>query len=166
MTTAVLLGLMLAFEPKEPGIMSRPPLDPSKPLLTKELIMRICLVGFMLLVGSFGIFEWELRRGSSLEAARTCATNIFVLGEMFYLFNCRSLRHSMSRIGLFNNRWVLGGVGCMLLLQLLFTYLPVMNTAFVSHPIDLRQWGLIIVTSLIVYIAVECAKWLRHWRSV
>ena len=145
--------------------MSRPPLDPSKPLLTKELIMRICLVGFMLLVGSFGIFEWELRRGSSLEAARTCATNIFVLGEMFYLFNCRSLRHSMSRIGLFNNRWVLGGVGCMLL-QLLFTYPPVMNTAFVSHPIDLRQWGLIIVTSLTVYIAVECAKWLRHWRSV
>ena len=166
MTTAVLLGLMLAFEPKEPGIMSRPPLDPRQPLLTKELIMRICLVGFMLLVGSFGIFEWELRRGSSLEVARTCATNIFVFGEIFYLFNCRSLRHSMFRIGLFSNRWVLGGVGLMVLLQMLFTYLPVMNTAFGSQPIGLRQWGMIIATSLVVYIVIEFEKWLRHRRSV
>ncbi|MHB8057746.1 MAG: cation-transporting P-type ATPase [Desulfuromonadaceae bacterium] len=166
MTTAVLLGLMLAFEPKEPGIMSRPPLDPRQPLLTKELIMRICLVGFMLLVGSFGIFEWELRRGSSLEVARTCATNIFVFGEIFYLFNCRSLRHSMFRIGLFSNLWVLGGVGLMLLLQGLFTYLPVMNTAFGSQPIGLRQWGMIIATSLVVYIVIEFEKWLRHRRSV
>ncbi|OQX16296.1 MAG: carbonate dehydratase [Desulfobulbaceae bacterium A2] len=165
MTTAVLLGLMLAFEPKEPGIMGRPPLDPRQPLLTKELIMRICLVGFMLLVGSFGIFEWELQKGSSMDAARTCATNIFVFGEMFYLFNCRSLRHSMFRIGLFSNRWVLGGVGLMLLLQLLFTYLPVMNTAFGSQPIGLREWGLIIGTSLIVYIVIECEKWLRYRRS-
>ena len=164
MTTAVLLGLMLAFEPKEPGIMSRPPLDPHQPLLTKELSMRICLVGFMLLVGSFGIFEWELRRGS-LEAARTCATNIFVFGEIFYLFNCRSLRHSMFRIGLFSNLWVLGGVGLMVLLQMLFTYLPVMNTAFGSQPIGVRQWGLIIGTSLVVYIVIECEKWLRHRRS-
>jgi len=162
MTTAVLLGLMLAFEPKEPGIMGRPPLNPRQPLLTKELVTRICLVGFMLLVGSFGIFEWELQRGSSMEVARTCATNIFVFGEMFYLFNCRSLRHSMFRIGLFSNRWVLGGVSLMVMLQLFFTYLPVMNTAFGSQPIGLRQWGLIIGTSLIVYIVIEGEKWLRN----
>ena len=37
MTTAVLLGLMLAFEPKEPGIMSRPPRDPKTPILTGVL---------------------------------------------------------------------------------------------------------------------------------
>jgi magnesium-transporting ATPase (P-type) len=50
MTTAVLLGLMLAFEPKEAGLMNRLPLDPRKPILTGVLIMRIVLVGFMLLV--------------------------------------------------------------------------------------------------------------------
>ncbi len=33
MTTAVLLGLMLAFEPKEPGIMQRPPRTPLRPFL-------------------------------------------------------------------------------------------------------------------------------------
>ena len=35
MTTAVALGLMLAFEPKEAGIMTRPPRDPHAPLLSR-----------------------------------------------------------------------------------------------------------------------------------
>ncbi len=162
MTTAVLLGLMLSFEPKEPGIMKRPPLDPRQPLLTVELVMRIILVGIMLLAGSFGLFEWELRQGNSVAVARTCAVNIFVFGEMFYLFNCRSLRHSMFRIGLFSNNWVLGGVSLMVLLQLLFTYLPAMHIAFGSQPIGLREWGIIIGASLIVYVIIEFEKWLRH----
>lgn len=166
MTTAVLLGLMLAFEPKEPGIMNRPPLDPQQPLLTRELGMRIGLVGFMLLLGSFGLFAWELRQGSSVAAARTCAVNIFVFGEIFYLFNCRSLRHTMFRIGLFSNRWVLGGVSLMVLLQLLFTYLPVMHTAFGSQPIGLREWVLIISASLGVYLVIEFEKWLRARKAV
>jgi len=166
MTTAVLLGLMLAFEPKEPGIMTRPPLDPQQPLLTRELGMRIGLVGFMLLLGSFGLFAWELRQGSSVAAARTCAVNVFVFGEIFYLFNCRSLRHTMFRIGLFSNRWVLGGVCLMVLLQLLFTYLPVMHTAFGSQPIGLREWVLIISASLVVYLVIEFEKWLRARKEI
>lgn len=166
MTTAVLLGLMLAFEPKEPGIMNRPPLDPQQPLLTRELGMRIGLVGFMLLLGSFGLFAWELRQGSSVAAARTCAVNVFVFGEIFYLFNCRSLRHTMFRIGLFSNRWVLGGVCLMVLLQLLFTYLPVMHTAFGSQPIGLREWVLIISASLVVYLVIEFEKWLRARKKI
>jgi len=165
MTTAVLLGLMLAFEPKEPGLMTRPPLDPRKPLLTGELIMRIVLVGFLLLVGSFGIFEWRMGAGSDVAVARTCAVNIFVFGEIFYLFNCRSLRQSMFRIGLFSNRWVLGGVGLMVLLQLLFTYLPAMNGAFGSRPIALKEWGVIIGASSIVYCVIECEKWIRRKRE-
>jgi Ca2+-transporting ATPase len=162
MTTAVLLGLTLSFEPKEPGIMKRPPLDPKKPLLTRELMMKIGIVGFLLLLGSFGLFQWELRQGSSMAAARTCAVNVFVCGELFYLFNCRSLRHSPFKLGLFSNRWLLAGVSIMILLQMLFTYLPAMHTAFGSEPIGLREWGLIISASLVVYIVIEFEKWIHR----
>jgi Ca2+-transporting ATPase len=162
MTTAVLLGLMLAFEPKEPGLMKRLPLDPRKPLLNNELILRIIIVGILLLAGSFGMFEWQLTQGKGVEVARTCAVNIFVFGEIFYLFNCRSLRQSMFSIGLFSNNWVLGGVGLMVLLQLLFTYLPAMNYAFGSKPIELIEWGGIIAASSVIYGVIECEKWLRR----
>ena len=37
MSTAVLLGLMLAFEPKEPNLMRRKPRDPQQPILTAAL---------------------------------------------------------------------------------------------------------------------------------
>lgn len=142
--------------------MNRPPLDPRQPLLTKELGVRIGLVGFLLLVGAFGMFEWELRQGSGLAAARTSAVNVFVFGQLFYLFNCRSLRHSMFRLGLFNNHWLLAGVGLMIVLQLLFTYLPAMNAAFGSQPIGLREWGLILIVSLVVYLVIEFEKWIRR----
>jgi Ca2+-transporting ATPase len=97
-----------------------------------------------------------------VAAARTCAVNVFVFGEIFYLFNCRSLRHSMFRIGPFSNRWVLAGVSLMLLLQMLFTYLPAMHTAFGSQSIGLREWWLIIGASVIVYIVIEFDKWIRN----
>lgn len=162
MTTAVLLGLMLSFEPKEAGIMNRPPLDPGKSLLTGELAVRILLVGVLLLVGSFGLFEWELHQGRSIAVARTCAVNIFVFGELFYLFNCRSLRHSFFSLGMFSNRWLLAGVGITIVLQIMFTYLPFMNTAFGSQPITLEEWGIIIIASLVVFSIIETEKWLRR----
>ncbi len=100
-----------------------------------------------------------------MVVARTCAVNVFVFGEIFYLFNCRSLRHSIFRIGLFSNSWVLGGVSLMVLLQLLFTYLPVMNIAFGSHSIGLREWGLIMSASFVVYVVIELEKWIRRCLS-
>ncbi len=161
MTTAVLLGLMLAFEPKEPGIMQRAPRDPRSPILTRTLIGRILLVGVLLLLGSFGMFEWALEQGRDLPTARTLAVNVFVIGELFYLFNCRSLRYSMFRLGVFSNRWVLGGVTLTILLQLVFTYVPFMNIAFSSAPITGQDWALLVAIGLVIHLVVGFEKWLR-----
>jgi Ca2+-transporting ATPase len=162
MTTAVLLGLMLAFEAKEPGVMGRPPRPPREPVLSRELLWRIVIVGVLLSAGAFGFFELALHYGRSLEEARTIAVNIFVVGETFYLFNCRSLHRSMFSIGLFSNRLLLGGVAVMLACQLLFTYLPAMNRAFHSRPLPLEDWGCIGAVGLIIYLVVELEKRLRR----
>ena len=52
MTTAVLLGLTLAFEPVEPDVMSRAPRPPGAPILDSVLTLRIVLVGILLLGGA------------------------------------------------------------------------------------------------------------------
>jgi cation-transporting ATPase F len=165
MTTAVLLGLMLAFEPKEPGIMRRLPRDPASPILSPALISRILLVGVLLLIGAFGLFEWELSHDESEAAARTAAVNVFVFGELFYLFNCRSLTMSMFAIGVFSNRWLLAGVGMMAALQVAFTYVPAMNRAFSSEPIGVTEWFLILGTGSLIYLVVGLEKWLRRRAS-
>ena len=162
MTTAVALGLMLAFEPKEPGIMQRPPRDPRRPLLTRALIERIVLVSTLLLAVAFGIFLWEQQRQATIAEARTAAVNMFVMVELLYLFNCRSLERSMFQIGVFSNLWVVWGVGTMIGLQLLLTYVPIMNRLFHTAPIDASAWGLILFGALVVYAVVGLEKLIRR----
>ena len=162
MSTAVLLGLMLAFEPKEPNLMSRKPRDHKKPILNGVLIFRIGLVSTLMLIGAFGLFEWELMRGESLASARTIAANVFVFSEMFYLFNCRSLEYSMFHIGIFSNLWLIFGAVCMTLLQLLFTYWSPMQKLFGTASFSPDQWWLILGVAMTIYLTVGFEKFVRR----
>jgi Ca2+-transporting ATPase len=145
--------------------MSRPPRDPGRPILTGVLVWRLFLVGLLLLGGAFGLFEWELMKGATVAEARTVAVNVFVLAELFYLFNCRSLTQSVFRLGFFSNPTLFGGVAAMLVLQLTFTYLPAMNGMFHSAPIGFREWGGILAVSVLVAAVVGIEKRLRRSRS-
>jgi len=158
MTTAVLLGLMLVFEPKEAGIMARPPRAPTEPILTRMLVRRMLLVGVSMLLGAFGLFKWELAAGSNLAEARTVAVNLFVMVELFYLFNCRSLTKPIFTRGFISNPWIFGGSAVMVILQLLFTYVPVMNIAFQSAPIGIGSWLSILAVAILVMVMADIEK--------
>jgi magnesium-transporting ATPase (P-type) len=116
----------------------------------------------MLLLSSFGLFEWALAQGKNIETARTIAVNMFVFGELFYLFNCRSLRYSMFRLGVFSNHWLVVGVITMTILQIAFTYSPTMNLLFGSAPMEMIEWTLVLSGGLMIYTVVGIEKWLRH----
>ncbi|WP_280475218.1 HAD-IC family P-type ATPase [Nocardia asiatica] len=162
MTTAVALGLMLAFEPKEPAIMTRPPRDPDQPLLTLALVVRTMLVSTLLVAGAWWLFEWELAHGAGLAEARTAALNLFVVVEAFYLFSCRSLTRSAWRIGLLSNRWIIAGVTVQALGQLAITYLPAMNTIFATAPITGQAWLRILALAVTASLIVAIDKRLRR----
>ncbi|HUW51414.1 MAG TPA: cation-transporting P-type ATPase [Sulfuricella sp.] len=166
MTTAGVLGLMLAFEPIDKDVMRRSPRHPAAPILSAELMFRILLVSLLLLGGAFGLFMWALETGDSMEQARTVAVNLFVMGELFYLFNCRSMTHSPFHVGFFSNLWLWGGVITMTVLQLFFTYAPVMNRLFASAPIGLDDWARIVAASLAIYFVVEAEKAWQRGRRV
>jgi len=165
MTTAVLLGLPLAFEPIEKGIMRRPPRRLDQPVLDAALIRRIVLVSFLLLAGAFGLFLRELAQGQALAEARTVAVNVFVMVEAAYLFNCRSLTRGFWKQGLFSNLWLWAGVGSMMLLQLAMTYLPVMNQLFGTAPIGVAEWLEITLVALLSSSVIALEKWLSNRRS-
>jgi cation-transporting ATPase F len=164
MTTAVALGLMLAFEPAEPGIMRRPPRPPRQPILTRRLVVRIVLVGVLMLIGAFGCFEWAIAQGATLEEARTLAVNAFVAMEIGYLMNCRSLDRSVLSVGLFSNRPLLLGVAVMVALQVAFTYLPFMNAAFQTAPLPWSDWAAVTVLGVVVSAIIGVEKRLTRRR--
>jgi len=162
MTTALLLGLTLAFEPKEPGIMTRQPRDPKEPILNRTLIFRTVLVSLLLLIGAFGLFEIEMHASGNEDIARTMAVNTFVFGEMFYLFNCRSLSRSPIQLGFFSNRWLWGGVVAMAALQALFTYAPALNNIFRSQPLGIVHWAMVLGYSALISWIVAIEKLARR----
>jgi Ca2+-transporting ATPase len=161
MSTALCLGLMLAFEPKEPDIMRRPPRRPDKPLLTLPLMMRTLFVGTMMFAAGYGMFHWQLHIGSSEAVARTSAVTVFVVIEMLYLFNCRSLVYPLRHVGYWTNKWVFIGVGVMLTLQILFVHTPWMNRLFHTAALSLQDWSITVGIGLVVYVAVAIEKRLR-----
>lgn len=92
------------------------------------------------------------------------AVNTLVLGQLFYLFNSRFLRESSLRLGLlFTNRMAWIAVGVLIVLQLLFVYVPFLNVWFHSAPIAPRDWLLPIGIGLAIFLVVEAEKaFLRH----
>jgi len=165
MTTAVLLGLPLAFEAKEPDLMRRQPRRPEQPILTGDLLFRTLLVGLLLTAASFGLFEFELLHGEPIEKARTAAVNVFAVGQSFYLLNCRSVRDSLWKVGFFSNPWVWGGIAAMLLAQVAFTYAPVFHWLFHTAPIGGEEWGLTVGAGFVIYLIVGYEKFLRRMRA-
>lgn len=157
MTTAVLLGLMLAFEPKEPGIMQRRPRKPNQQILTKELSVKILIVSLLLLGFAFYVFQFEKNIGS-VESARTAAATVFVLIEMAYLFNSRSLNVSLFKLGLFSNPFIWLGTSLMLILQALFIFNPFLNIAFKTAPFSIQSWQIIGLGALATFIIIEIEK--------
>ncbi len=162
MTTALALGMMLIFEPKESDVMKRPPRKPHSPILTRDLIVQIIVVSACILISVYGLFEWSIADGSTEDEARTIAVNTIVMIELFYLFNCRSLTKSILRIGFFSNKLIFLGVAVMILLQITFTYVPTMNEIFHSHPIGIESWMKIIGVSLVVFIIIELKKFISN----
>jgi len=165
MVTVAVLGLVLALEPKEPGIMQRMPRNVVAPILSPYLIWRTILVGGLILAAAFGIFEWELISGASVEAARTASVNMVIVISMFYLFNSRSLTQPVARIGFFSNPWAIAGFAAMFIIQLGYTYLPFMNTLFESAPLGMEAWTKIFVVGLAGFFLVELEKVIRSRRG-
>ncbi len=160
MVTSSTLGLALAFEPAERGIMGRPPRAPKEPLLSGFFIWRIVMVSVLMMAGAIGLFLWQLGEGASIETARTMAVNAVVAAEMLYLINSRSLIAPVTnRQGLLGNPYVLLAIAACIPLQLLFTHAPIMQEIFGSTDLTLQEWAKVIGAGLLVYLVVEFEKW-------
>jgi magnesium-transporting ATPase (P-type) len=164
MITAVTLALALAFEPGEPNVMRRAPRDPASGMLSPLLLWRLAFVSMILVAGTYGLFIWEEMQGATREHARTMAVNTLVVFEAFYLFNTRYLTaSSFNREGLTGNRYVLIAIAIVVGMQMVFTYLPAMQTLFHTTPLGAGDWARIVAVCSSVYCLVELEKaWLRR----
>jgi magnesium-transporting ATPase (P-type) len=159
MVTAVALGLTLAFEPTEPGTMSRAPRRRDQPILTGQLLWRVALVSLLFVAGAFGVLYWAAANGLSQEHARTMVVNTLVVMEIFYLFSIRYVHGtSLTWQGVMGTRAVLIGVAAVTAAQFAFTYAPFMNRTFGSEPLSLAEGLIVIGVGVLLLMIIEMEK--------
>ncbi len=159
MVTSSTLGLALAFEPAERGIMSRQPRPPGEALLSGFFVWRVLMVSLLMMTGALGLFLWELQAGTSLETARTMAVNAVVVAEMFYLLNSRFiLAPVLSRQGLTGNRVILLALLACIPLQIAFTHAPILQSIFDSTALTMLEWAKVLGAGLLVFCVAELEK--------
>jgi len=159
MVTSSTLGLALAFEPTERGIMDRAPRPPGQALLSGFFIWRVLMVSVLMMTGALGLFLWEINSGNSLEAARTMAVNAVVAAEIFYLINSRYIFAPVTNWeGLTGNGYVLLAIAACIPLQIAYTHAPVMQTIFGSTDLSILEWSRVIAAGLLVFCVAELEK--------
>jgi Ca2+-transporting ATPase len=162
MVTAVTLALALSFEPSEAGVMKRPPRDAKAGILDGLFAIRLVIVSVLLAGFSIGFFMLMQHSGASSALASTVAVNTLAIGQVFYLFNCRSLRNSALSQGLFSNHIAWLTVGLLVIFQALFTYNGWMQTLFGTESMPLHLWPKILLAGLVVFVIVEAEKFLLY----
>jgi len=159
LVTEVTLGLALAFEPPEPGVMQRPPRPVNAPLLSRFLLWRVVAVSVLFFAACQGMFMLSLQRGDDLETARTMVVNTLVVLEVFYLFNVRYLNvASMTLCGAAGTPAVLAAITAVVIAQIVLTYAPFMHDWFQTRPLGIQDAALIIAMGIGFMVLLEGEK--------
>jgi Ca2+-transporting ATPase len=169
---AVALALPLAFEAREPDVMTRPPRRPDEPILSPFVVRRTLIAAVLMTAGAVGLFQFEywhyLGKGvgesKALAEAQTLAVTTVVLFQCFYLLNCRSLRDSAREIGFFSNPWIFVGIAALLLLQAAYIYAPPMQAIFGTAPLDARDLLLATAAGAVILPVIGIEKRLARRR--
>jgi Ca2+-transporting ATPase len=157
MITDGVCTIPLGLEPKQGDVLQEPPRHSKAGIIYSGMLLRIVFIAVLMAVAVFFVFRWQLPE-VGLEKARTIAFSILVAAQWFNALNARSERRSLFRVGLFKNRWLLGGIGLAVLIQLAVIYLPPLQGVFYTVPLGIRDWGLVLLVASSVLVAEEIRK--------
>jgi Ca2+-transporting ATPase len=191
LVTDGLPALALGVDPKQPGLMKRPPRNPKEGVLTSSMIRDIVWYGGFITLVTMGAYfhglYWHClvpagyaAPAAALKAAfdadfwrrpdvqeglslsRTYAFTTMAFSQLAHSLNCRSETHSVFRLGLFTNNRLLAAIAVSFLAQLVIIYTPGAERLFDTRPFASINVLVVAALSLSPLIFGELHKaWLR-----
>jgi Ca2+-transporting ATPase len=133
-------ALALGLDPADPEVMDQPPRPTGERVVTGRMWGGIVFVGAVMAAGTLLVLDAGLPGGlidrpGNMRYAQTLAFTTLMLFQMFNIFNSRS-DHRSAFVNLFRNRWLWIAVAASLLLQVAVVYIPVMQRAFSTTPLN------------------------------
>ncbi|MBI5804261.1 HAD-IC family P-type ATPase [Candidatus Pacearchaeota archaeon] len=141
-------------------VLKEKPRDKKENILTKEITPFLILMTAIMLVMTILVFRTYLPYGE--EKARTAAFIILSLTQVFNMFNMRSLKNSVFKIGFFKNRFVIGAFALSLAILISLLYIPYLKVLFGFVGVSLAELFYFFALSSIVLWSGEGYKFLRR----
>lgn len=163
-------ALAMGVDPISDGLMDRKPRKLTDHVINVNMWMDIVFVGIIMaavtLIGmdmhlDGGLFTDRsvsmLGHEAQMTEARTMGFTILVFAQLFNALASRSAVQSAFK-HLFNNHLLWLAIGLSIILQVLVIYVPFLNTAFGTTPLDLMAWIECILLASIILWATEIYK--------
>ena len=163
LVTGGVVDVTLAMEPGHNDVLNEPPRDKNERILNKELIPFLILMSGLMVLGTIPLFKYFLSDG--LDKARTVVFVSMSMFQLFNVFNMRSLKKSLFKIGIFSNKWLTWGLIVSFLAMLGTIYLPWIKDVFQFVPLTLAEFGLITLIASSVLVVGEIYKLVRYRKN-
>ncbi|NPV61748.1 MAG: HAD-IC family P-type ATPase [Methanotrichaceae archaeon] len=156
----------LAFEPAEGDEMEKPPRPPNEPVFNRIMLERIGLSAAVIGGVSFGLYNWLLGMGWSLEEARNSVVLLMVLFENVQVFNSRSELRSAFNHDPLRNRLLFFGTLAAQAVHIAAMYTPGLSDVLQIQPVTLEQWVMLLLLALSILVVMEIHKAFRRGHPI
>ncbi|MCW4032046.1 MAG: calcium-transporting P-type ATPase, PMR1-type [Candidatus Bathyarchaeota archaeon] len=161
LATDGLPAIALGVDPTDPDIMQSPPISKSESIFTRRVKVFIASLAIIIALIILPVFAISLER-MDIIYAQTVALTTLVMIEMFNALNCRSLKYSIFKIGLFTNKWLILAIASSIIMHLSILYIPGLSWLFKIRSLDLGFWALCLPLAALPLIIIEIAKYVEN----
>lgn len=160
LVTDSLPALALGMEPVEFDVMNRKPRAKDESIFAHGVGIMAVLQGMM--IGILTLIAYYVGTRTTIANAgiplgETMALAVLAISQLVHAFNIRS-NHSLFKVGLFSNKYMLWAFLGALLLMLFVLCIPFMQMVFEVIPMNMLEWIIVIGLSIVPLIVMECAK--------
>ena len=179
--TDILPALALSREPAEPGLMDRPPRPRAQGVISRGMLARawgflglisatLVMTGFFLTLRHGGWHPGAATgTGTALNHVYRQATTVAWLGivacQIGTAFAVRTDHASLLSVGVFSNRFLLGGIAAELAFAAALIYIPALNSIFGTAPLAPAQLATVAPFPFVVWGADELRRFLLRQRT-
>lgn len=153
-------GLALVAEPAEEDIMKHPPRPPKENLFADGVASRIVFTALIMTAAALFMQWYTISHDYDVRAQQTAVFTTLCFVQLAKAQTVRSMYQSIFKIGLLSNRNMLITILLTAALQLVITYVPVLNPIFKTTPMSAHLIEMVLLVTLISTAAIELVKFI------